>query len=298
MYIGERLKEIQAEWEAEISSKIMYLHKEYEDWNWPQLSIILASDDKASLSYVRAKMKKLQELNIDVSVHCLPIDCDLAYAENRVREIARRSNAVIIQSPTHFSLADTQKLMNLVPYKKDADRLSYESFGAMLANTAESCAYPATVRGIIEIINNTMCEESYDEQIGKKAVIIGRGQLVGAPMAIALRDHFNMSVTEFHSYSKDMDIRSACYDADLIISASNQYLTVLEDQTFKKDKVYIIDAATIVDNNGKIKGSIPESVALQNNTLVTPVPGGVGPFTVLGLASNTVYLALQQFREE
>ena len=117
-------------------------------------------------------------------------------------------------------------------------------------------------------------------------------------MAIALRDHFNMSVTEFHSYSKDMDIRSACYDADLIVSASNQYLTVLEDQTFKKDKVYIIDAATVVDNNGKIKGSIPESVALQNNTLVTPVPGGVGPFTVLGLASNTVYLALQQFREE
>lgn len=295
MYIGERLKEIREEWETEIKGHVEYFHDKFK--TWPQLSIVLATDDKASLSYVKAKMNKLQSLGIETTIYCLPIDCDFSYAEDRVRNIIRQSQTVIIQSPTHFTHEQTQQLMNLVPYKKDADRLSYESFGRMLGSDIEHM-YPATVCGIIKIIENIINYDDNEYSIGMNAVVFGRGQLVGSPVSIALRDYFNMSVTEFHSLSNINQVRDICYSADVIVSASNSYLECLENQSFKKDQVLIIDAATIVDQNGKIKGSIPESAAKLSETLTTPVPGGVGPMTVLGLASNVAYLSLQQYMGE
>lgn len=294
MYIGERLKEIRKEWENDTKTQVTFFNEQYK--RWPQLSIVLATDDAASLSYVKAKMNKLQSLGIETNIFCLPIDCSFTYAEERVQSITRQSHSVIIQSPTHFSQEETQALMNLIPYAKDADRLSYSAFGQMI-HADRPYDYPATVHGIITIINNIINANDDDLTRGMNAVVIGRGQLVGTPAAIALRDYFNASVTEFHSYSKDSDIRDACYDADIIISASNSYLTVLENQDFKKDQVLIIDAATIADQSGKIKGSIPESVGRKPNTLVTPVPGGVGPFTVLGLANNAVHLSFQHYKE-
>lgn len=294
MYIGEILEEIREEWENDIKGRVDFFYNTYKCW--PQLSIVLASDDKASLSYVKAKMNKLQSLGIEIAVYCLPNDCTYTYAEDRVRSIARQSQSVIIQSPTHFTYNQTQSLMNLVPSKKDADRLSYASFGQMLGS---DCAfdYPATVHGIIKIIEHTLGYESLDSLKGLHAVVFGRGQLVGSPVAIALRDYFNMSVTEFHSISNQNHIRDICYGADIIVSASNSYLSSIEDQDFKKDQVLIIDAATIADQSGKIKGSIPESVSRKPNTMVTPVPGGVGPMTVLGLADNAVHLSFQQYKE-
>lgn len=294
MYIGERLKEIREEWENDIKNRVNFFYNTYKCW--PQLSIVLTSDDKASLSYVKAKMNKLQSLGIEIAVYCLPNDCTYTYAEDRVRSIARQSQSVIIQSPTHFTYEQTQALMNLVPSIKDADRLSYASFGQMFGS---DCAYdyPATVHGIITIIEQTLGYESSDNLKGLHAVVFGRGQLVGSPVAIALRDYFDMSVTEFHSLSNQNHIRDICYEADVIVSASNSYLTSIEDQSFKKDQVLVIDAATIVDVNGKIKGSIPESIAKLPETLVTPVPGGVGPMTVLGLADNAVHLSFQQYKE-
>lgn len=294
MYIGERLKEIREEWENHIKSRVNTFYSSYK--RWPQLSIVLASDDKASLSYVKAKMNKLQSLGIEIAVYCLPNDCSYTYAEDRVRLITRQSQSVIIQSPTHFTYDQTQALMNLIPSTKDADHLSYESFGQMLGS---DCAYdyPATVHGIIKIIERMLGSDSLDSFKGLHAVVFGRGQLVGSPVAIALRDYFDMSVTEFHSQSNQNHIRDICYDADIIVSASNSYLISIEDQSFKKDQVLAIDAATIVDANGKIKGSIPESIARLPETLVTPVPGGVGPMTVLGLANNVVHLSFQQYEE-
>lgn len=291
MYIGERLKEIQVEWEAELKSNIAYFYVQYKQW--PQLSIVLATDDKASLSYVKAKMNKLQSLGISIAVYCLPNDCDFSYAENQVRDIVKRSLAVIIQSPTHFTPQETQALMNLVPYTKDADRLSYEAFGHFI-DAINPSEYPATVTGIHRIVSSIFSERNL---AGLRAVVFGRGQLVGTPVAMMLRDQFDMSVTEFHSMSNENDIRDICYSADVIVSASNSYLTCLENQEFKKDQVLIIDAATIVSKSGKIVGSIPESVAHLSNTLVTPVPGGVGPFTVTGLADNTAYLAFKRYME-
>lgn len=301
MYIGSELAEIRASWEKQIKEDAINFYNAYN--TYPQLSVILLSDDEASQSYVKAKMKKLQSLNIAVDVYCLPKNCDFLYAENRIKSIVRSSMTCIIQSPTSFGKEDTQKLMNLIPVIKDADALSFEAMGRLLVNTYDVTVHPATVTGICKIISNIK-----PDCTGKSAVVFGRGQLVGSPVAIALRDCYNMTVTQIHSQSDVADVKEAINNADVIISASNRrldifdHMGVMEMNRLVENSALIIDAATIATENndtGKvvIRGSIPEEVGNLNGIKVTPVPGGVGPFTVLGLAQNVIKLAYDQYVE-
>jgi methylenetetrahydrofolate dehydrogenase (NADP+)/methenyltetrahydrofolate cyclohydrolase len=185
--------------------------------------------------------------------------------------------AYLVQLPLPASF-NTQEVMSWIDPKKDADGLTVESLGLLFAGRPH--AIPCTPHGVMKIL------EHYDIDVeGKPAVVIGRSQIVGKPMAHLLTDA-NATVTLCHSRTKDLQQHTK--QADIVVVAAGRP-KFIGKQAFKKGAV-VIDVGIHRMDNGKLCGDVDPAGLDDWVSALTPVPGGVGPMTITMLLQNTLTL--------
>lgn len=254
----------------------------------PRLAIILVGDNLASASYIRMKQRFGSAVGIVVDVQRFPSDVSLAVLRQGIKDAACAFEGVIIQLPLPPAMRSqiqgqtqgkTQELLDLVPLAKDVDRLSRDA--RTLFESGRSPILPPMVAAIDAIVTR------YDVALaGKRIVIVGKGPLVGHPMAMYLKNR-NLAYTVIdRSYSQEKKTQ-LLKKADIIISGAGAPGFILPDMI--NDHVVLIDAGT-GEAEGVTRGDADQSCATKA-ALFTPERGGLGPIVVAELFSNLVRLA-------
>jgi methylenetetrahydrofolate dehydrogenase (NADP+)/methenyltetrahydrofolate cyclohydrolase len=256
----------------------------------PGLAVVLVGEDPASQTYVRMKGKKCEELGMKSVTVLLPAETTEEQLLRKVRELnadpAIDGFLVQLPLPKHI---DEKKIIDAIDPNKDVDCFHPQNVGRMLIG--DPAFLPATPAGVQQMLIRSGVETA-----GKHAVIVGRSNIVGKPMAALLMQHGkggDATVTVVHSKTKD--IGAITRQADILIVAIGKPHFVTADMV--KDGAVIIDVGTNrIDDPTSPKGSrLVGDVDFDNVkdkvSAITPVPGGVGPMTICMLMSNTVYAA-------
>ncbi len=294
-------KKISAEIRSELRSRVESLTQKQRS---PGLAVILVGEDPASQIYVRNKVKACQELGIR-SLKSTPrasITTDelLALVESYNQDPEVDGILVQVPLPRHV---DAQKVLLAIDPGKDADGFHPYNVGSLVGNRPGP--RPCTPAGIIELLKRYNVPLS-----GSRAVIVGRSDIVGKPMALLLL-HENATVTVCHSRTRDL--AEECRRADILVAAIGKP-AMLTAAHIREGAVVvdvgmnrITDAAVVqrlfahepsrleaFAKNGSLTIGDVEPLAMQTrSSAYTPVPGGVGPLTIAMLMSNTVALAEQ-----
>lgn len=245
----------------------------------PKLVVILVGNDPASQVYVSHKERSCASLDIESEIIRLPESITVDELKAKIRCINEdvSIDGLLVQLPLPGALQSFDPLAEISPIK-DVDGLTPTNMGLMLKKKAY--AEPCTPSGIIKLLK-------YHEYkfAGSKAVVLGRSQIVGWPMAWMLtRENATVSVC----HSKTPDIKSYVRDADLVIAAAGQP-HLLNVQDFKEG-AFVIDVG-IHRRDGKLIGDVDTEGFEAQNISYSPVPGGVGPMTVSVLMENLLSLA-------
>jgi len=242
----------------------------------PGLAVILVGDDPASRIYVRNKKKACEEVGFLSREYVLPQETaqeELLSLIDRLNE-DRQIHGILVQLPVPPQI-DPKKVIARIRPEKDVDAFSFENVGRIM--TGDFDFVPCTPAGIMELLN------AYDiSPEGKRAVVIGRSNIVGKPMAMLLL-HENATVTICHSRTQNLS--AICREADLLIAAVGKANFVTPDMV-KKGAV-VIDVGMNRDENG-LCGDVDFSAVEPLCSYITPVPGGVGPMTIALLLKNTL----------
>ncbi len=243
----------------------------------PGLAVIIVGDDPASAIYVRNKEKAAQEVGFHSVVKRYPTDTTQKELLAAVDEINndKSIHGMIVQLPLPKHLNEKKVIKRIDP-KKDVDGLHPLSIGAL--TIGDKGLVSCTPKGCIHLIKETGIEIS-----GKKAVVVGRSNMVGKPVALLLLQE-NVTVTICHSRTKDL--KAELQDADIIVAAVGVANLVKGDMV-KKGAV-VIDVGINRSEEGKLCGDVDFEAASKNAGFITPVPGGVGPMTIAMLLSNTL----------
>lgn len=270
----------------------------------PGLSIVLVGDDPASEVYVRSKLKTAEQSGMEVSLTRLGSDTPLEKVLETVESLNRNESVdgILVQSPLPDSLGDhaEQQVFDAVSPAKDVDGFNPISAGFLAQNRPGFV--PCTPAGVIEMLDRCNIDVS-----GKRAVVIGRSEIVGKPMALLLLRK-NATVTICHSRTQDLP--AVCREADILVAAIGKPGFVTPD--FVKPGAVVIDVGinrvTDAELAKKLFASHPKRLAVfeKNHAVLvgdvhpdvidtagqmTPVPGGVGPLTIAMLMANTVLAA-------
>jgi methylenetetrahydrofolate dehydrogenase (NADP+)/methenyltetrahydrofolate cyclohydrolase len=249
----------------------------------PGLRILLVGSDPASRVYVSSKEKASAGIGVSAQVERLPESASFADVA-AVIESWNRDPAVhgfIVQLPLPRGI-DSYEVLKLVSPDKDVDGLSPASLGALAAGRPGFM--PATPSGIIELLLRNGITVS-----GKRVVIVGRGELVGRPLAsmLLLRgERGDATVTVCHSRTQDLG--AVCRTAEILVVAVGRARLVTGEMV--SEGVVVVDAGTN-SIDGKLVGDVDFETVAAKASAITPVPGGVGPMTVAMLLANTVKAA-------
>ena len=270
----------------------------------PGLAIVLVGDDPASEVYVRNKLRTAEESGMSVSLTRLPGSTPLAKVIATVESLNHDAavDGILVQSPLPKTLGDTaeQQVFDTISPAKDVDGFSPVSAGFLAQNRPGFV--PCTPAGVIELLDR--CGIAIE---GRRAVVIGRSEIVGKPMALLLLRR-NATVTICHSRTRDLP--AVCREADILVAAIGRAGFVTRD--FVKAGAIVIDVginrvtdpavakrlfasepkrlALFEKNGSALVGDVhPEVVGVAGQ--LTPVPGGVGPLTIAMLMANTVRAA-------
>lgn len=253
----------------------------------PGLHVVLVGDDPASAVYVRNKEKAAEAANIAGEVHRMPQDASEEAVLAKVRELNERDDVdgVLVQFPVPPQVSQNRVLETIDP-RKDVDGLHAVSVGALWSGLPGlvSC----TPAGCIRLL-----EETGVPLEGKRAVVVGRSNLVGKPIAALLLAK-NCTVTLAHSRTVDLPAR--CREADILIAAVGRAKMVKRD--WVKPGATVIDVGINRDEEGKLCGDVDYADVEPIAGLITPVPGGVGPMTIAMLLQNTVKAAHARVRKD
>ena len=246
----------------------------------PKLVAILVGDDAPSKIYVRNKEKYAAIAGIKAEVIRMPFDTDTKTIVEKIHELnADKSvTAVLVQLPLPKHI-DTNAVINAVDVSKDVDGFTDANIGHMFG-TGTDFVMPCTPRGIMALL-----AEYKINVAGKKAVVIGRSNIVGKPMAQILMAH-NATVTVCHSQTPN--IAEYTRNADIVIAATGK-IKLTGDML--KPGVVLIDVGMQRDENGNLRGDCDFVSCASVAGYITPTPGGTGPMTIAGLMMNTVDLA-------
>ncbi len=246
----------------------------------PGLAVIIVGDDPASKIYVSSKKKKASELGFNSIVVELPESVSQSELLAKIEELNddEKINAILVQMPLPKHL-DKNTIIEKINPIKDVDCFHPYNVGK-IATGDKPYVYPCTPKGIIRLL------EYYDIAVeGKHAVVIGRSNIVGRPMAQMLLN-MNATVTICHSRTKNLaDITRT---ADILICAAGKANLVTSDMV--KDGVVVVDVGMNRNSSGKLCGDVDFSAVEKKASYITPVPGGVGPMTICSLMVNTVDL--------
>ncbi|MCA1201253.1 bifunctional methylenetetrahydrofolate dehydrogenase/methenyltetrahydrofolate cyclohydrolase FolD [Priestia flexa] len=266
-------KEVAAELRADLKEEVAQLK---EQGVVPGLTVILVGDNPASHSYVKAKAKACEEIGVASEV--IKRDVNITQ-EELLQEIQQLNESeavhgILVQLPLPNHI-DEKAVLNAISPKKDVDGFHPVSVGNMVIG--DECYLPCTPHGIIELI-----KRSGEEISGKHAVVIGRSNIVGKPVAMLLLQE-NATVTIAHSRTKDLS--AMIKQADILVSAVGRPRLVKAEDL--KPGAIVIDVGNTMEN-GKLVGDIDYEPAKEVAGYITPVPGGVGPMTITMLLENTV----------
>jgi methylenetetrahydrofolate dehydrogenase (NADP+)/methenyltetrahydrofolate cyclohydrolase len=243
----------------------------------PGLAVILVGDDPASQVYVRNKVKACADTGIRSVME--KYDASLSEAALLERIDALNTNpaihGILVQMPLPKHI-DPQKVIGAISTAKDVDGYSVLSAGELMAGLPGF--RPCTPYGCMKLIEST----GYSLR-GKHAVVIGRSNTVGKPMALLLLQA-NATVTICHSGTPDLGYHTR--QADVVVAAVGRRNTLTADMI--KPGAVVIDVGMNRDDNGKLCGDVDFANAREVAGYITPVPGGVGPMTITMLLVNTI----------
>jgi methylenetetrahydrofolate dehydrogenase (NADP+)/methenyltetrahydrofolate cyclohydrolase len=249
---------------------------------YPKLVVVLVGDDPASHIYVANKEKDCAEVGFLSETHRLPAEAKEADVLAIVEKLNndKSVHGVIVQLPLPDHI-DEERITNSISAFKDVDGLGIENMGMLIKGQGDPliCCTP---QGCIDLIKTTGVEMK-----GKNAVVIGRSNMVGKPMAILLLQN-HCTVTICHS--RTIDLPSISSNADILVAAIGKAKMIKADMV-KKGAV-VIDVGMIRTEKGFV-GDVDYDAVKEIAGFITPVPGGVGPMTRAMLLMNTLKAALK-----
>lgn len=266
-------KKVAADIRAELAVRIQSLEEKYK--KKVGLAVVLIGDNPASQVYVRNKVKACEEVGIRSFSHYLPAETTQKQAEELILSLVADKNVhgILIQLPLPKRL-DAERLLALIPKAKDVDGFSAENIGSLAMN--EEGAVACTPLGVMELLNRYKVETK-----GKRAVVVGRSNIVGRPMALLL---INADATVTVCHSKTENLKEECLRADILVAAIGKAKYITADMV--KDGAAVIDVGMNRDENGKLCGDVDFDGVKEKAAYLTPVPGGIGPMTIAMLLSN------------
>ena len=249
----------------------------------PGLAVIIVGDDPASQVYVRNKERACEECGFYSVKYALDADTTQDELNALIDKLNKdeKINGILCQLPLPKHL-DDKEVINLIDPIKDVDAFHPVNVGAIMIGDYNFL--PCTPAGVMELIHSTGVDVT-----GKKAVVIGRSNIVGKPMAMLLL-HENATVEITHS--KTLDLKSITKEADILVAAIGRAKFVTADMV--KQGAVVIDVGMNRDENGKLCGDVDFENVKDKCSFITPVPGGVGPMTISMLMRNTLTAAKLQ----
>ena len=247
----------------------------------PKLTVIRVGEDPASVVYVRNKQRACDEVGIHSEVVILPEDTteDLLLAKVEQYNADPGCDGILVQLPLPAGLSERRIIRAIAP-EKDVDCFSPVNAG-LLFNLGEAVFLPCTPAGVMELLKYYRIDPA-----GKRAVVVGRSNIVGKPMALLLLAA-DATVTLCHSRTKNL--AAVTREADILVSAVGRARMITPDMV--KPGAVVIDVGMNRDGNGKLCGDVDFDAVAPVASYLTPVPGGVGPMTVTMLLRNTLRAA-------
>jgi len=269
----------------EIANEIAAMIDDGQDG--PHLAAVLVGDDPASQTYVNAKEKACKEVGFVSSIYRLPADATQKEVLELVDFLNKddQVNGFIVQLPLPDHIDENTVIQHINP-EKDVDGFHPMNIGRMALNLPSYIS--ATPYGILQLIERYKIETD-----GKRVVVLGRSHIVGSPMSILLsRKTYpgNATVTLCHSRTKNL--KQICKSADILIVAMGKKHFVKEDMVKKGAVVIDVGIHRVPSDTTKsgfrLIGDVDFDKVLGKVSLITPVPGGVGPMTICSLLMNTL----------
>lgn len=247
----------------------------------PGLAVVRVGHDPASEVYVRGKIKASGEVGIHSEEHHLPEDATTAEVLAAVERLNAdpKIDGILVQLPLPKQ-CDEQLVLDSISPEKDVDGFHLINSGKLFTGRKDGVR-ACTPAGAMRLLVEAGCDPT-----GKRAVIVGRSNIVGKPMALLLLQA-DATVTVCHSRTKDL--AEEVGRADIVVAAIGRPEFV--KGAWIKEGAYVIDVGINRLPDGKLKGDVEFDVAATRAAAITPVPGGVGPMTIAMLLANTVQAA-------
>ena len=271
-------KELSGRLKAEMAAQVSTFPAKYG--RVPHLAVILVGEDPGSVSYVTGKAKASAEVGIRNTTIRRPATITEAELLAIIAELNAddKVDGILVQLPLPKHI-DEDRVIAAIDRQKDVDGFHPQNVAALWQK--QPCTLPCTPKGIIKLLRAAGVEIE-----GRKAVVVGRSNIVGKPMAMLLL-HENGTVTICHSHTKNL--KEICKTADILVVAVGKAKFVTGDMV--KPGAVVIDVGMNRDENGKLCGDVDYESAEAVAGYLTPVPGGVGPMTITMLMKNAVTAA-------
>ncbi|EAD1455814.1 bifunctional methylenetetrahydrofolate dehydrogenase/methenyltetrahydrofolate cyclohydrolase FolD [Listeria monocytogenes] len=270
-------KKLAKEIQEKVTREVAELAKEGKK---PGLAVVLVGDNQASRTYVRNKQKRTEEAGMKSVLIELPENVTEEKLLSVVEELNedKTIHGILVQLPLPEHISE-EKVIDTISYDKDVDGFHPVNVGNLFIG--KDSFVPCTPAGIIELIKSTGTQIE-----GKRAVVIGRSNIVGKPVAQLLLNE-NATVTIAHSRTKDLP--QVAKEADILVVATGLAKFVKKD--YIKPGAIVIDVGMDRDENNKLCGDVDFDDVVEEAGFITPVPGGVGPMTITMLLANTLKAA-------
>jgi methylenetetrahydrofolate dehydrogenase (NADP+)/methenyltetrahydrofolate cyclohydrolase len=248
----------------------------------PGLAVVRIGDDPASEIYVRNKVRVTKAVGMKSFDHHLPADISEEQILNLIRGLNRNQDihGILVQLPLPEQISEAAVIATIDP-DKDVDGFHVINAGRLATGNLNSALVPCTPQGCIMLIR-----EYLDDLTGRKALVLGRSNIVGKPVAALLQAE-NCTVTMAHSRTRDL--AGECSRADILVAAVGKP-EMVKGSWIKEGAVVIDVGINRVERHGKnqLIGDVDFEAAREIAGAITPVPGGVGPMTIACLLRNTL----------
>ena len=246
----------------------------------PGLAVVLVGENPASQIYVRGKARDCEECGIRCMDFRLPAQTTESELLTLIAELNGRADVdgILVQLPLPEGIRERRVLEAIAP-EKDVDAFHPENVGRLVQGQARYL--PCTPAGVMELLRAAGVDPA-----GRRAVIVGRSNIVGKPMALLL---LQADATATVCHSRTPDLADECRRADILISAVGRRGLITADMI--KPGAAVVDVAMNRDEDGKLCGDVDFAAACAVAAHITPVPGGVGPMTRAMLMENTLRAA-------
>lgn len=246
----------------------------------PGLAVIIVGDNPASRVYVNNKKKMCAETGMHSEEYALKAETTQEELLRLIKELNEKSDihGILVQLPLPDHIDEKTVINSIIP-EKDVDAFHPVNVGKIMIGDFDFL--PCTPAGIMELI-----AESGIDLEGKNCVVVGRSNIVGKPMSMLLL-HKNATVTICHS--KTRNLKEVCKTADVLVVAVGRAEMVTDE--YVKEGAIVIDVGMNRNKEGKLVGDVDFASVAPHTAAITPVPGGVGPMTIVTLMKNTLTAA-------